>query len=103
LSAGRWYDAWSSFWLAVYYASNFVATLSLFAAIAWPEHRFLTAYVVKVSSDLLLCALGDLRLRRPAAWTWFLPLEFVHAAYLLTVGPASWLKKPSWKEATSSR
>jgi cellulose synthase/poly-beta-1,6-N-acetylglucosamine synthase-like glycosyltransferase len=103
LSAGRWYDPWSSLWLAVYHASNVAATLSLFAAVAWPEHPFLTAYVMKVSADLILCALGDLRVRRPAAWRWFLPLEFVLAVYLLTAGPASWMKKPSWKEATAAR
>jgi cellulose synthase/poly-beta-1,6-N-acetylglucosamine synthase-like glycosyltransferase len=103
LSAGRWYDAWSSILLAVYHGSNLTATLSLFAAVAWPEQRFLTAYIVKVCADILFCALGDLRVRRPAAWQWFLPLEFIHAVYLLTAGPMSWLKKPVWKESTASR
>lgn len=103
LSAGRWYDAWSSIGLAIYHASNLASTLALFAAVVWPDHRFLTAYVVKVCADLLLCSLGDLRLRRPTAWTWFLPLEFVNAFYLVTAGTAAWLKNPTWKETESSR
>lgn len=103
LSAGRWYDAWSSIGLAIYHGSNLVATASLCAAIAWPEHRFLTAYVVKISADLILCALGDLRLRRSSAWTWFVPLEILNVFYLLTAGPAAWLRKPTWKETTTSR
>ncbi len=97
-SASKHYDPVTSALLALYHGSNVVASAALFAAILSPVESFATAYVVKLSADLVLLVTADLRIQRSRAWTWFIPLELMNVLYLLVVGPLGWFSRVRWKE-----
>ena len=101
-SAGRYYDPVTALLLAVYHACNAVATMSLLAAFLFPGESYATAYVVKLSADLVLLAAADLRIQRSQAWTWFLPLEVCNVFYILLAGPLGWFSRIRWKEQANS-
>lgn len=101
-SAGRFYDPVTRTLLGLYHASNLIATVALFAAIFFPLAGLATAYVVKLSADLVLLVAADIRIQRARAWTWFVPLELLNVLYLLVVGPMGWLGHVRWKERQAS-
>lgn len=97
-SAGRFYDPVTRLLLGLYHASNLIATAALVAAIYFPLERFATAYVVKLSADLVLLVAAELRIQRARAWRWFVPLEILNVFYLAVVGPMGWFSRVRWKE-----
>lgn len=101
-SAGRSYDPAAKILLAVYHGSNSLATLALLGAILHPTSVFLTAYVCKVCSDLVLLVAGDMRLRRASAWRWFLPLELMNVVFVAVAGPVGLLTRVRWKERVTA-
>jgi len=96
-SATRFYLPAVKAYLAGYHLSNILLTVSLPVALILGSDVLLGCYAAKVSADLVLFSVGEVRMRRSRDWVWFIPFEFVYLLYSIILSPLGYAtRRVTW-------